>query len=438
MSASSTSPDLARLVDGRRAHDVVVALAAAECAGRGAGSAGELRAARHLQERLRSIGGRPLAGAADFADPFALTVSELTAPPTLSLAAPPNTACVHLRDFCVDVQGAAGSGHVTAPTTWLGALAASDDLPAELSGRIGVCWSTPPSSGDQLQSAFEAYLQRVQRVRDAGVSGLLQIVARADRHKVMAHCHQEPGIPVLDVTPEVGRALFAPYPPVVGGQPGAAVALDVALARRAVHSAGNLVASVGTGPVGTVLVAHYDHLGLLPDGRHFPGAADNASGVAAVLEAAAAIASVAGQLQRRLLVVLSAAEEAGMYGATRFVDQHAGQLDPTVRILCVDEIAGLGDRPLPLLASAGWRARPELMAGCRALDVGIQVRPLPPFGFADHVAFCERGLPLVACLTDPAVEDVAHTLHDTPERVEPARLAAAARALIAIALPALG
>ncbi|MBN2358237.1 MAG: M28 family peptidase, partial [Deltaproteobacteria bacterium] len=93
---------------------------------------------------------------------------------------------------------------------------------------------------------------------------------------------------------------------------------------------------------------------------------------------------------------------------------------------------------LPLLATAAWRAQPALMAACRQLDVGVLLRPLAPFGFSDAVPFVESGLPLVASLTDPAEKDFVHTLDDTADRLDPARLAAAARALIAIAVPALG
>ncbi|MBN2359425.1 MAG: M20/M25/M40 family metallo-hydrolase, partial [Deltaproteobacteria bacterium] len=314
-------PELLRLVDVGRACGHVALLASAACAGRAPGSAGEQRAAEYLADRLQAIGWPPLAEVGAHRDPFSLTVSELAGEPTLALAEAPATAFVHLRDFCVDVQGAAGSGRARGETVWLGAMAAEDGLPDALRGRVGVCWSTPPVSGDQLRAAFEAYLQRVRRARDAGASALLQIAPRVDRRKVMAHCHETPELPVLDVDPAIGRALFAPYPPPAVGQRGRSVELRVELERREVYSAGNVMAGLGPHPIGAVVCAHYDHLGTLPDGRHFPGAADNASGVAVALEAAAAIAAAGDRLRRRLVLLFSAAEETGMFGARRFVER---------------------------------------------------------------------------------------------------------------------
>ena len=429
--------DLGRLIDAQRAHGHVAMLASDRCAGRAIGSAGEQRAAQYLVDQLRRIGARPLFEPDRYCDPFALTVSEQTTSPTLALAGSPATAWAPLRDFCVDVQGAASGGNASAETVWLGSMATAEELPDALHGRIGVCWSTPPSSGDTLRAAFESYLLRVRRARDVEARALLQIAQRVDRFKLMAHRHEAPGIPVLDIAPAVGRALFAPYPPLAVGQLGQPVVLQVALTRRAVQSAGNLVAELGSGAIGCVLVAHYDHLGALPDGRFFPGAADNAAGVAVALEATAAIAAVADRLQRRLVLLLTTAEEVGMYGAQRFVDRFGATLDQQTQIVCVDEIAGRGGRPLPLLATAAWRAQPQLLAACHQLDVGVQPRPLPPFGFFDAMPFVEAGLPLVASLTDPGEPDVVHTFDDAVDRIEPDRLAAAARALVAIVLPAL-
>ncbi len=69
-------------------------------------------------------------------------------------------------------------------------------------------------------------------------------------------------------------------------------------------------------------MAHYDHLGLCRDesaeDRICNGAVDNASGTAALIETAAALADQGGH-PRNLLFIATTAEERGLFGARAFV-----------------------------------------------------------------------------------------------------------------------
>ncbi len=67
-----------------------------------------------------------------------------------------------------------------------------------------------------------------------------------------------------------------------------------------------------------VVSAHYDHLGVR-DGRVYPGADDNASGVAVLLECARYLR--AHPPRHRMLFAAFDAEEAGLKGAAAFVDR---------------------------------------------------------------------------------------------------------------------
>jgi hypothetical protein len=68
-----------------------------------------------------------------------------------------------------------------------------------------------------------------------------------------------------------------------------------------------------------VLGAHLDHLGGTQAGGFYPGADDNASGVAVVLEVAAALQRNRKLLRRPVVVVFFGAEEIGLIGSKRFV-----------------------------------------------------------------------------------------------------------------------
>ena len=75
-----------------------------------------------------------------------------------------------------------------------------------------------------------------------------------------------------------------------------------------------------------VIGAHYDHLGYdYFDGEMFifPGADDNASGVAAMIEIAAHFAANPGSHARSLIFIAFDAEESGLLGARRFVENFA-------------------------------------------------------------------------------------------------------------------
>ncbi|MCZ0964302.1 M28 family metallopeptidase [Paracoccus benzoatiresistens] len=108
----------------------------------------------------------------------------------------------------------------------------------------------------------------------------------------------------------------------------------------------------GTDPVlrGEVVIvsAHHDHLGRntgsgCPDGRHgdriHPGANDNASGSAAMLELAFALSSRANELKRTVLFLSVDGEECGCTGAKHYVyEDPVFALEDTVYVLNIDQI----------------------------------------------------------------------------------------------------
>lgn len=75
--------------------------------------------------------------------------------------------------------------------------------------------------------------------------------------------------------------------------------------------------------------AHYDHLGVSPDGEVFNGADDDASGVAAVLEAARLLSSSGVRSEETLVFVTFSGEEIGGLGSAALCEQlaNAGLLD---------------------------------------------------------------------------------------------------------------
>ena len=75
-----------------------------------------------------------------------------------------------------------------------------------------------------------------------------------------------------------------------------------------------------------IVSAHFDHLGVR-DGVLFPGADDNASGVAMMLEVARSFVAVAEQPKRSVMFVGFDLEETGLFGSRYFVEHPPVPLD---------------------------------------------------------------------------------------------------------------
>ncbi|MBZ5504336.1 MAG: M28 family peptidase [Acidobacteriia bacterium] len=100
-----------------------------------------------------------------------------------------------------------------------------------------------------------------------------------------------------------------------------------------------------------ILGAHYDHLGrgnfdsLAPSqiGQIHPGADDNASGTAGVLELARRLAPMKGKLHRGILFASFAGEELGLLGSAEWVKEPTRPLEKAVAMLNMDMIGRIKD-----------------------------------------------------------------------------------------------
>jgi hypothetical protein len=100
-----------------------------------------------------------------------------------------------------------------------------------------------------------------------------------------------------------------------------------------------------------IVGAHYDHLGrgnfdsLAPSqiGQIHPGADDNASGTAGVLELARLLAPQRGQLKRGILFMDFAGEELGLLGSAQWVKEPTRPLEKAVAMINMDMIGRIKD-----------------------------------------------------------------------------------------------
>jgi Zn-dependent M28 family amino/carboxypeptidase len=176
-----------------------------------------------------------------------------------------------------------------------------------------------------------------------------------------------------------------------------------------------------------VVSAHYDHLGIR-NGVMYPGADDNASGVAALLELAHAC--IERPFRHSVLFVAFDAEEMGLQGARAFVASPPVPKERLALNVNLDMVAR-GDRNELYLA--GLARYPQL----KPMLADVTARPPVTLRFghdtgnghddwtlqSDHGAFHAAGIPFLYF----GVEDHPdyHKPTDTAEKIAPAFFAAA-------------
>jgi hypothetical protein len=170
-----------------------------------------------------------------------------------------------------------------------------------------------------------------------------------------------------------------------------------------------------------VLSAHYDHLGRKADG-YFPGADDNASGVAMLLEVAERFALQRHRPRRTILFVAFDQEEAGLLGSTHFATRPPLPFKNLKAFLTADMIgrsmANLMDEYVYVLGSESSPGLLKLVRdnppaeGLTAGRLGADVVGTR----SDYGAFRDRRVPFLFFCT--GMHPDYHRPTDTPDKLD--------------------
>lgn len=171
-----------------------------------------------------------------------------------------------------------------------------------------------------------------------------------------------------------------------------------------------------------IIGAHYDHFGTQA-GLLFPGADDNASGTAILLEIAGAFTSTGLKPRRTIVFLAFAGEEQGLLGSRFYVSDPARPLAATKAMINVDH-AGVGNGKI----TVGLSGLEKASAQAAAVKVGLgeQIELFGQFPGGDHVPFAEAGVPTAAIVSSGPHPDF-HQPTDTPEKIRPEILGSIAR-----------
>ena len=167
-----------------------------------------------------------------------------------------------------------------------------------------------------------------------------------------------------------------------------------------------------------IIGAHLDHVGSQA-GLLFPGANDDASGSAAILELAKAFSISKAKPKRSILFVLFASEEQGLFGSKHFVKNLKFHPDKIAAMLNLDCI-GHGDS----IQIGNGKSAPDLWKIADRLDQEnsrLMVRDTWNGGGADATPFYEKRIPCLYFVSKYSY-DYLHQPSDTPETLNPTLL----------------
>ncbi len=152
-----------------------------------------------------------------------------------------------------------------------------------------------------------------------------------------------------------------------------------------------------------IIGAHYDHLGrgnfdsLAPSqvGQIHPGADDNASGTAGVLELARLLAPQRGQLKRSILFMNFAGEELGLLGSAEWVKEPTRPLAKAVAMINMDMIGRIKDEKVYIGGvGTGSTFKPILEQAQKEEPFKIEYSA-GGYASSDHTSFVAKKIPVL-------------------------------------------
>ena len=181
-----------------------------------------------------------------------------------------------------------------------------------------------------------------------------------------------------------------------------------------------------------VVGAHYDHLGIGKDGIIHPGADDNASGVAVLLELARQMAA-SGPGSRTVIFVAFTGEESGLTGSKRYVTAPSPwPAGKAIGMVNLDTVGRLFGGKILVLGSSSADEWIHIVNGAGYVTgAPVEAVMIDPGG-SDQKSFIEIGVPAVQLFTGAHAD--YHQPGDTADKIDGpglVKVAAVTRELVA-------
>ncbi|HEV2765320.1 MAG TPA: M28 family peptidase [Pyrinomonadaceae bacterium] len=421
-------------------REVTSALASKEMGGRGTGQPGGDRAAEYIAERFAKLGLKPLGENKTYFQTIKFREYQIT--PDTSFKA--GETALKLRDDFIPIPPYTGDKELSAPLVFVGYGVQADGLGRqdlkgmEVRGKLVVLLSGPPKGvSAEAWKKSQAGFVVLRNLLMQGAAGLVIAGAGTEqmpyaktadyvvrRQIEPADAEQfPPGFPPFFYVSDAGaEKLFAASGTTYAeakrrAEAGEFVSRDLkqtaALAvrfRRAQVTGRNVVgllegSDAALKEQAVVYTAHYDAYGTDAEGRVFPGAADNALGVAEMVAIAEGLA--AARPRRSVVFLAVTGEEYGLHGAEYWVKNPTWKLEQVAANLNFDGIGTEIFGPLGQIVGFGME-HSDLGALLQqvAAATGRRIAPDPmpeekTFYRSDHYAFVKRGVPALFLMGAP-------------------------------------
>ena len=384
LAAATPAPTTVGPADAQRYVNDIKTLTQPKMEGRGEGTKGLVRAEHMLAERYKSVGLEP-AGQKGFLEAFTVTTgAKLKGKNHLMVQNGESKMEVKLDQDYVPFSFSS-SGEASGPLVFAGYGATAEEFGyddyagIDVKDKIAVVLRYEPSgfaakSGNQGLTTHAQFITKAINARNHGAKGLILANGKlGDGEEDLltrfgsVNGPENVGILFAQVKNTVaeewfhaaGKSLKDVQEQINAGNKAGIVCVPGNAAREPGMGIENTHATVdnvlaylpGKTDEYVILGAHYDHLGrgnfdsLAPSqiGQIHPGADDNASGTAGLLELARLLAPLKGQLKRGILFASFAGEELGLLGSAAWVKEPTKPLDKAVAMLNMDMIGRIKD-----------------------------------------------------------------------------------------------
>lgn len=423
--------------------------------GRGLGTRGLEDAGAYIEKRFRELGLAPAGDGGTFRQGFAVTTKLSVDPATSLEVAGKKLGGQDFQPLAFSADGTVSGNLVLADYGIRDKASGVDHYKGvAIKGKIAVVRrfvpDEKPFEDTEAKRRHGDLRHKAWLAREAGATALVVVDAprppatppadwkapeEAAFPRLVIESFGDAGIPVVIVK----RDAFAPVLADLEKKKAVKATLAVKLGHIR-SNVFNVVAKVpagapkkGAGPV--ILGAHYDHLGrgghpgsLAPDSEEeHVGADDNASGVAALIDAARQVAAKRSELRQDVYFVAFSAEESGLLGSAHFTKSPPAGFDPktAVAMINMDMVGRLrADR----LTTLGSDSAPEWkdIVGPACTDAFIECTlGGDGLGPSDQMSFYLIGLPVLHLFT--GTHDDYHKPTDTTDKVNAAGVAQVAQ-----------
>ena len=303
----------------------------------------------------------------------------------------------------------------------------------DVTGKIAVVLRYSPKGEDPHSPFIEHSSLRVKtfNAREHGVAGLILVTGPMDTEKPTLvpfsfdQGFSSSGIPVVSISwPDLDSILAAGGKSLKSVQEGINADLKpnsfVLAAKASIETSIEKMMSESSNVVGfiqgndpalkneyIVIGAHFDHLGMGGQGSLTPdtvaihhGADDNASGSAALLEAAGYLAFQRATLKRSVIFMGFSGEEEGLLGSNYYVNHPTVPLEKMKVMINMDMIGRLRERKLVVEGvgtSPGFEELVKKMNADSSFDLSLKPGG---YGPSDQSSFYSKNIPVLFFFTN--------------------------------------